>query len=227
MDETFVREVDENLRRDRARDFVRDNASLLIGAVVLFLVLSGGLIYWHEYRGRKVEGQVEQLAQVYTRLDAGSNRGAAEQFEQLSDSSSKAVRASALFGRATLALQQGNSKQAIADYRDAAADSSLPQSFRNLALIRQTSLEFDSLRPQDVVARLQPLAKPGAPWFGSAGELTAIALVKQGKTAEAGRMFAAMARDKKVPDTIRSRSVQIASTLGVDASDAIPAAPAQ
>lgn len=227
MDETFVREVDENLRRDRARDFVRDNVSWLIGAVVLFLLLSGALIYWHEYRARKGQEQVEQLAQIYTRLDAGNTRGAAEQFDDLSDSGSKAVRASALFGRAGLALQQGNSKQAIADYRDAAADTGLPQSFRDLALIRQTALEFDTMRPQDVVARLQPLAKPGEPWFGSAGELTAIALVKEGKTKEAGQMFAAMARDKKVPDAIRSRSVQIASTLGVDASDAIPAAAAQ
>jgi hypothetical protein len=35
-----------------------------------------------------------------------------------------------------------------------------------------------------------------------------------------------MAKDSAVPDTIRSRSVQIASSLGVDASTAL-AAPAQ
>ncbi len=94
-------------------------------------------------------------------------------------------------------------------------------------MIRQTAVEFDSLKPEDVISRLKPLAKPGNPWFGSAGELTAMALLKEGKKDEAGQMFGALARDKTVPDTIRARSVQIASTLGVDVSGALPPAPAQ
>ena len=56
--------------------------------------------------------------------------------------------------------------------------------------------------------------------------MTALALVKQGKRAEAGRLYAAIAKDKTVPEPIRDRSVQIASSLGVDASSAL-AAPAQ
>jgi len=225
MSDTFVREVDENLRRDRARDFVRGNAGLLIGAVVLFLVLCGGIIYWHQYRGQRAEGQVEQLAQINVRLDRGNTSGAAQQLGDLSNSGSAAVRATAEFGLASVALKQGDSKQAIARYRAIAADSGLPPPFRDLALVRQTALEFDSMQPQAVIARLQPLASPGNPWFGSAGELTAIALVKEGRAAEAGKLFATLARDKDVSDGIRGRAVQMASTLGVDASDAIPAAP--
>ena len=67
------------------------------------------------------------------------------------------------------------------------------------------------------------LVKPGEPWYGSAGELTAMAYIKQGKKAEAGRLFAAIAADKQVPDSIRARAVQIAGTLGVDASASLPA----
>ena len=65
---------------------------------------------------------------------------------------------------------------------------------------------------------MKPLAEPGNPWFGSAGEMTAMAMLKQGKKAEAGRMFAAIAADEQVPSSIRARAVQIAGTLGVDAS---------
>jgi hypothetical protein len=87
-----------------------------------------------------------------------------------------------------------------------------------------TALEFDSLKPEEVISRLEPLAKTGNPWFGSAGEMTALAMLKQGKKAEAGRLHAAIAKDQTVPESIRQRSVQIASSLGVDASSAIPAA---
>jgi hypothetical protein len=227
MSDTFVKEVDENLRRDRIRDFSRDNAFLLIGAVVLFLVLCGGLIFWHQYRIRKTQQQVEKLAQIYTAVDAGNMRAAPQQLGELSNSGSKAVRGSAMFGRAAVALQQGQTKSAIAQYRAIHDDSGLPQPFRDLALIRQTALEFDSLRPADVVTRLKPLATPDSPWFGSAGELTGVALIKAGKTQEAAQLFAAMARSKSVPDAIRLRASQIASTFGIDVSGALPAAPAQ
>jgi hypothetical protein len=51
--------------------------------------------------------------------------------------------------------------------------------------------------------------------------MTALAMIKQGKKDEAGRLFAAIAKDKTVPDAIRARSVQIAGSLGVDASSAL------
>ena len=40
--ESFVREVDENLRRDQARDFLKKNGPWIIGAVLLFLAAVAG-----------------------------------------------------------------------------------------------------------------------------------------------------------------------------------------
>jgi hypothetical protein len=71
-----------------------------------------------------------------------------------------------------------------------------------------------------VIERLAPMAKPGNPWFGSAGEMTAMALIKQGQKPQAAQLFVAIAKDKNVPDSIRARSVQLAGSLGVDASSA-------
>ena len=70
--------------------------------------------------------------------------------------------------------------------------------------------------PEDVVARLKPLAAPGNPWFGSAGEMVGIAYLKMGKNDLAGAMFAAVAKDKDVPESIRARVVQLAGNSGVD-----------
>jgi hypothetical protein len=222
--ETFVREVDENLRRDQMRDFAQKYGGWLIAAAVLFLAAAGGFIYWQNWRAQQTEKQVEELSQTFTDIGAGKTGAASQQkLDALAkDSGSSAVRATAMFARAALAMQQNDIKLATAKYREIAGDDSLPKPFRDAALIRQTSLEFDSLKPEEVITRLQPLAKKGEPWFGSAGELTAIALMKQGKSKEAGALFASIAADKQVPDEIRARSVQIASTLGVDASGAMP-----
>ena len=217
ISETFVREVDENLRRDQLRDILRKNVGAIIGAVVLFLAAAGGFIYWQDYKSKQNAADVDQLAQIFTGLSKGNVDGVAPKLDALSKGTSKGVRASASLGRAAVALQQGDTKLAIDKYKAIAADSSLPQPFRDLALVRQTSLEFDSLKPEDVIARMAPLTKAGEPWFGSAGEMTAMAYLKQGKTADAGKLFAAVARDDKVPDPIRSRTGQMASSLGFNA----------
>jgi hypothetical protein len=222
ISETFVREVDENLRRDQVRDFFQKNGTWLIIAVVLFLAASGGFIWWKQHQVQRSGAEVEKLAEIYKDIGSGNMAQAPQQLDDLSNSGSKAVRASALFARAALALQQSDTKLATSTYKSIANDSSLPQAYRDAALIRQTALEFDQIQPQEVIARLEPLAKPGEPWFGSAGEMTALALIKSGKKQEAGQLFAAIAKDNGVPETIRTRAVQVAGTLGVDASAAPP-----
>ena len=220
--ETFVREVDENLRRDQATDFFKKNGKFLIAAVILFLAASGGLIWWRQHQVQKSEAQVEQFAAVYKDIASGNTSQVPQKLDQLADEGSKGLRGSALFAKAAVALQQGDTKTAIATYKAIAEDSGLPQPYRDAALIRQTALEFDQLQPQALISRLEPLAKPGEPWFGSAGEMTALALAKQGKNQEAGQLFAAIAKDNTVPSSIRERAAQLASSFGVDISNMLP-----
>ena len=188
---------------------------------MLFLAASGGFIWWKQHQIERSGAQVEQIAQIYKDIGSGNVAQAPQQLDELSKSGSKAVRASALFARAALALQQNDNKLATSTYKTIADDSGLPGPYRNAALVRQTALEFDQIQPQDVISRLSPLAKPGEPWFGTAGEMTALAMVKQGRRQEAGQLFAAIARDKTVPEAIRTRAVQLAGSLGVDASSAV------
>jgi hypothetical protein len=203
INETFLREVDENLRRDQLREAAKKNAKWIIAALVLFLAASGGTIWWQQHQVVRSQAHVEQLAEIYRNVGSGNIGTAPQQLDDLSKSGSKGVRASAEFTAAAVAIQQGDDKAAIAKYRAIAAESSLPQPYRDAALVRQTALEFDQLKPDEVIARLAPLAKPGNPWFGTAAEMTALAMIKQGKKDEAGRLFVAIAKDKNVPDADR------------------------
>jgi len=216
MNETFLREVDENLRRDQLEGFFKRYGAWLIIAVILFLAASGGFIWWKQHEVQRSGAEVEKLAAIYKDVGSGKMDQASQQLDELSKSGSKAVRASALFARAAVALQQNDSKLAVSTYKSIADDSGLPNAYRDAALIRQTALEFDQLQPADVIARLQPLAKPGEPWFGSAGEMTALAMIKQGRKQEAGQMLVAIAKDQGVPDALRGRAAQLAASLGAD-----------
>ncbi len=221
--DTFLREVDENLRRDQLRDLGRKYGGWLIAAVVLFLAAIGGWLYWQERQRAAAAEQSEVLSQIYTDIGSGKMATVPKRLDTLADNGNGAVRATALFTAAAVALEKNDRATATAKYNAIANDDDLAAPYRDLALIRATSLEFDALKPEQVIARMEPLAKPDNPWFGTAGELTAMALLKQGKKSEAGRLFAAIAADREVPSSIRARAVQIAGSLGVDASASLSA----
>lgn len=224
--EAFVREVDENLRRDQMADMAKSYGKWIIAAVILFLAAVGGYLYWqHRQEAQAIAGS-EELSVALDKIASGNVKGAQAEMVPLSDSSSDVIRASAILGRAAVALRQNDRKSAIDLYKQIAADSSLPQAYRDLATVRGTMTEYDSLKPDEVIARLAPLAQPGNPFFGSAGEMTGMALLAKGNRNGAGQMFAKMAADKQVPESIRSRAVQIAGSLGVDATASLPVDPA-
>jgi hypothetical protein len=221
--QSFVREVDENLRRDQARDFLKKNGPWIIGAILLFLAAIAGWLYWQDRQLKQAEAQTERLNTVMSQVGSGQVAGAEAQLAPLAEADSEGVSAAARLTRAALALQKSDRKTAVDQYRAVMTDEGLAKPYRDLATIRLTALEFDQMKPADVIARLKPLSVAGNPWFGSAGELTAMALLQLGRKDEAGRMFGAIAADKTVPETIRSRAVQIAGTLGIDATASLPA----
>jgi hypothetical protein len=222
--ESFVREVDENLRRDQMAERAKRYGGFVAGAVVLFLLAVAGYLYWQHRQQLKAEAGTEQLAT--TLQDIGSDKvgNAPATLDSLRQSDVDGVRATAGLTRAALALQQGDRKRAAAVYAEIAADDGLSQPFRDLATVRGTALEYDTLKPDDVIARLQPIATPGQPFFGSAGEMIGMALIAKGQKPAAAQLFAKIAADKGVPASLRARAVQVAGSLGLDASASLPTA---
>jgi len=229
--EAFVREVDENLRRDQMADMAKSYGKWIIAAVILFLGAVGGYLYWQNHSQKQASADSEAISAAIDKVAAGDVKGAQADLTPLSDSSSDAIRASALLGRAAFALRQNDRKTAVDLYKQVEGDSGLPQPYRDLATVRRTMTEFDALKPDEIITRLSPLTVQGKPFFGSAGEMTGMAMLAKGDKAGAGQLFARIAADKQVPESIRSRAVQLAGSLGVDATASMPvdltATPAQ
>lgn len=217
--ETFYREVDEELRRDQMKNVWSRYGVLIIGGALLLIGAIGGYIYYEHHQRVTAEAHGEELSQIYTDIGAGKVKEVGPKLDALAADGGPGYRAAALLTKADLALEAGDDKAALAAFKAVADDGKIAQPYRELALIRQTSLEFDTLPPADVIARLKPLAVAGNPWFATAGELSGIAHLKAGQQAEAAKIFAAMTKDDTIPSTVRSRALQMAGALGVDAID--------
>jgi hypothetical protein len=221
--ESFIREVDENLRRSQAEEFFRRFGIWLIVGAVLLLIAIGAFLYWRNHRAEVAANQSQKLAAVIGDIGAGKTGSVDQRLAEIQREGTDEYAGLAQMTGAAFALQRGDRPKAISTYKAVAADDGQPQAVRDTALLRGTALEFDSLKPEEVIARLQPLAQPDSPWFGAAGEMTAVAMLKQNRKTEAGRLFAAIAAKKDLPPSVRSRAVQIAGTLGVDATAQLPA----
>lgn len=220
--ENFAREVDENLRRDHMAEMAKSYGKWVIAALVLFLAGVAGILYYKDRQTKQAEAGVEQLVQTLTDVGQGKDAAAKAQLTDLSKSGSDGVSTVARLTSAALALQKGDRATASKTYAEIAADSHVAGPFRDLALLRGTALDYDTLKPDEVVSRLQPLTIPGNPYFGSAGELTGMALLAQNRRPEAAQLFAKIAADLTVPASLRERAVQIAGSLGVDATASMP-----
>jgi len=224
--DSFVREVDENLRRDEMAERAKRYGGVVIGALLLFLLAVAAYLYWQDRQQKQAEAGTERLTAALQDIGANKMASAPATLDTLRQSDAEGVKAIAGLTRAALALQQGNRKLASTIYAETAADKSLAKPYRDLALVRGTSLDFDTIKPDEVITRLQPLAVAGEPFFGSAGEMIGMALIAKGQKSAAAQLFAKIAADDGVPDSLRARAVQVAGTLGVDASASLPTGPA-
>jgi hypothetical protein len=215
--EAFLREVDEELRRDQLASFWTRYGRWLIVAVLLALALFAGYLFWRNHRQTVAGEEGEKLQTAYEALANNRPNDAAKPLTELAKSSIDGHRALAKFTQGDILLQRDDFKGAAAKFGEVARDESLVPAFRDLALVRQTTAEYDQIQPQVVIDRLRPIAVAGNPYFGSAGELVAAAYLRTGRRDLAGRLFGDIAKDEKAPATLRQRAVQMAGLLGVDA----------
>lgn len=216
-DEVLIREIDEAVRQDDALTFIRTYGVAILIAILVLIAGLGGWMLWDNHREGELEAQSEALVSALDYAGARDFRSASEKAAPLVAEGTPGVRTSARFILAGAALEQGDEAQAIEHYQAIVADAEAPPALRDLARIREVATAFDRLTADEVMARLRDLAVPGNPYFGSAGELVAMAQLEAGDRAAAGRLFAAIAKDEEQPETLRSRARQMAGLLGVDA----------
>lgn len=215
--EVLLREVDEAVRQDQLGYAAKRYGWAIGGALILALAAFGGYLFWQDRREAQLEEASETLITTLDKLEAGQIDQAEDDLAALAADGSNATAISAKMARAGIALQANRREEAVALFDEIAADADAPQPYRDLATLRSVATRFEEMQPQQVVDRLKTLATPGNPWFGSAGELVAMAYLKQGKQDLAGPLFAAIAKDEDVPQTLRSRTRQMAGLLGYDA----------
>lgn len=214
--DAFFREVDDEVRREKLGEAARRYGVMLAGLVVLALIVLGAALWWRSHRAAVAGEHGDQLIAAMASLNANQEAQAGKTLQTLVDTHDKGYAPLARMLQADILVKDGKAPAAAAAFLAIANDSAVPQQLRDVATLRATTIDFDTITPQAAVARLKPIAVTGNPWFGSAGEMLGVAYMRMGQPKQAGALFVAMTKDPTVPRTLQSRVAQLAADLGFD-----------
>ena len=116
---------------------------------ILFLAAVGGYLYWQNQQASQASADSEAMSAALDKVGSGNAKGAAAELGPLERIVERRDARNRLLGRASLAVQQSDRKTASDIYKQVADDEDLPQPFRDLATVRGTMVDFDSMKPDD------------------------------------------------------------------------------
>ena len=230
-EDSFLREVEEELRSDKLKAFWRRFAPFIIGAAVLIVLLVAAnevLKWWSSNTAATASDQYYAAADL---AEQGDIEGAQATFAELQSSGPEGYATLARFQEAALLLEAGDVDGAIAAY-DALASSLDQRRLRELAYVFAGYLAVDHLDAAAVEQRVGGLTGEDSPMRNSAREALGLAHYKAGNIDEARANFEAIAADPAAGQDMQLRAFvyleQLAST-GVEVSEELidSAAPAE
>ncbi|HEX8374065.1 MAG TPA: tetratricopeptide repeat protein [Geminicoccaceae bacterium] len=221
----FIREVNEEYRRDQVAEIWRRYSGVIIAVAVLIVASLGGWRYWQASERTRAEAASEKFETANRLARDGKTAEADKAFEAIEAEGPAGYRMLARFRSATETAKR-DAKAGAAEYDALAADSALTEGLRDLARLRVALLRLDAPDPAPALTSLQGLAAPTGAFRHTAREMLGLVALKRGEYEAAGRWFDQINADPQTPQPLRQRiEVYAALVAGgpVTVTEAVPA----
>ena len=197
-DDSFIREVDEELRSDRFQEFWNRYGKILIGVAVAIVLATGGYRYYEYYTAKQAAEAGDAFMAAVRLAQDGKQDESVEAFAKLENQGSKSYRVLALMRGAAELAKNGQVDEAVKKFDAISADSAAEENMRSIARIRAAMLLVDSGTVADVESRVGPLSAPGAPYRASAREALGLAYYRAGDLENAFKQFETLVSDEDI-----------------------------
>ena len=210
----LIREVDEELRAERALRLWKTYGKYVIGAAVLVVAVTAAVVVWKDQQRKSREADGERFAAALALAYEGKVADAGPAFAAIAKDGGAGYRALAGLHEAALKTRAGDTEGAIAVYDALAADSGLPSEMRDLATALSILNALDTVDPEAAAKRIEPLAKDGQVWRFTARELLAALALRRNDAPRAKELYKSLADDADSPPALRARATEMLSGLG-------------
>jgi hypothetical protein len=212
-DDSFIREVNEEMRRDQAHALWESYGPLLIGAAVAVVLGTAAYVGWEYWTTSRANASGDRYSQALTLANQGKSDEALAALEALQADGYGAYPLLARMRTATVLSEKGDAAGAVAGFDAVAADGSVPSSIRDMARLRAAFILVDSGSYADVSQRVEVLTADTNALRHSAREALGLAAWKEGRAADARALFEQVADDGAAPRNARERATMMAELI--------------
>lgn len=198
-DESFFREVSEDLRADRFRALWSRFGIFFIALVVLLVLGTIGKVGYDYWSARQAAESGDAYLAALKLADANKPDQALTALKAIEENGHGDYPALARMRAAAILAEKGDAKGAIGAYSAIGANESEPPAIRDAARVRAAYLLVDNGTYQQVADQVEPLSGADNPFRHSAREALGLAAWKAGDMKNAKKWFDLISGDQAAP----------------------------
>jgi len=204
--DSLLREVEEEVRRERYEQLFREYGPYVIGGIVVALILVAGYLWWQNQKEVAAQSASLPFLTAKDQIEAENYAAARESLTPLVSDSPGVYPVLAKMELAAAALGEGKLDEALALYKEVAAEGSAPREIRDAATIRAKQLQADMLSPAELRSGLEDLAGSDRAFAVAAQDLIAYSHFREQAYAAARPIYDELAENTEAPQSLRARA---------------------
>ncbi len=209
MSDSFIREVDEDIRQKQLQDLWKRFGKFIIGiAVGIVVIVAGRAIYTNV-----VESKYSEQAANFSSALKQEAAAISSALDPVISSDVDGYKIVATFKKAELAVTDGNNAEAVKILDQFIQTAGVAQIYKDMASIQASMLELDTATTDQLRARLALTLNSGNGFQYLAEELIALSELKGGDVDAAKERFLALTENLEVPNGVKTRAEQYLSVI--------------
>jgi hypothetical protein len=206
QNDSFIREVNEELRSDQVRNAWKRYSRIIIGVAALIVVGTAGHRLWDHWDTTQASGAGDQFLAALKLADEGKRDEAEAALQALEKDGYGAYDILARFRGASVFAEKGDPAAAITAFKAIGDDQSVPEAVRNAARVRAAWLMVDTGTYEQVSAEVEAMATPANAMRHAAREALGLAAYKAGDMVRAREWFEQITEDAETPRNTSARA---------------------
>jgi hypothetical protein len=211
--EEFIREVEEDLRRDQMARLWRRYGGVVAGAALLVVAGTAGKVFWDHRQAQARAEEAQRFAAATRILVSGKQAEAADAFAAVAAEGGTGFAELARLKEAearAAAGDQAGARTALTELQGEASDPIL----RDLATLVLAERQLADGDPAELRKILEPLAAAEAPWRNQAREMLALVAIRAGDLDEARTLLSGLSQEAGVVPSQQRRAAELLEAIG-------------
>lgn len=205
-DTSFIREVDEAVRKERYKALWDRFGFFIVGFIVLLVVSVASYKIWSYIQEEDARTAGDEFVRALVLANGSDPAKANETFKALSEGGPSGYRVLSRFQLAAAEAKSGKTEEAVAAFEALAKDRNVDPILQGLAQLQAATLRVDDADYAEMETRLGALAEGNSAWRFSARDLLGLSAYRHKDYRAAEDQFITLLGDPQTPKNMRQRA---------------------